>query len=316
MTFPRRIFVSCAHEDESLRTTFDKHLSPLERSGRAVIWHGGKVLPGDDSIRAVESQLATADVVLVLVTADFLASETLHEKQLQPALARRERDGARVIPVLAKPCAWTSSALAKLEPLPKNRIPITLWPHTDAGWTEVVNDITTVIEDLPSCSYSRVERVDRPGQLGRSPPATTTPTRLFRLTRHSQLEGVWLDVETSSTYCVRVMDERIRCCYCFMGDDRLVGEFYHLNFVGNRVFAQFRWMDDRVRGYATLRFDSVDEAIGGWWFSDSVPHETRADLSRLEESLPGMHPSRWIRRKYASMPPWAEAFFSERQWTR
>ena len=102
----------------------------------------------------------------------------------------------------------------------------------------------------------------------------------------------------------------------FMGDDRLVGEFYNLNFIGNRVFAQFRWMDDRVRGYAILRFDSVDEASGGWWFSDSVPHETRADLSRLEESLPGMQHSRWIRRKYALMPTWAEAFFSERQWTR
>jgi hypothetical protein len=149
MLSARRIFLSYANEDESLRASLEKHLSSLERSGRATIWHRGKMLPGDDPTRAIEAQLSTADVVLLLVTADFLASETLHEEQLRPALARRERDGARVVPILAKPCAWTTSALANLEPLPKNRTPIILWSHPDEAWADVANGITKVIESFP-----------------------------------------------------------------------------------------------------------------------------------------------------------------------
>jgi hypothetical protein len=120
------------------------HLSPLERSGKAMIWHAGKLLAGDVGRRAIEKHLRAADVILLLVTPDFLASDALHDEQLRPALARSETEGARVVPILAKPCAWKASALAKLEPLPRNRTPIVLWPHQDEAWAEVVDGLNEV----------------------------------------------------------------------------------------------------------------------------------------------------------------------------
>lgn len=152
MSSAKLIFLSCAHEDESLRVSLEKHLSPLERAGKAIIWHGGKVPPGDDSAHAIETQLRAADVVLLLVTANFLASETVHDEQLRPALLRRERDGVRVVPILAKPCAWQTSPLATLELLPRNRTPITLWLHPDEAWAEVVDCLSGVLAQAPDHS--------------------------------------------------------------------------------------------------------------------------------------------------------------------
>jgi hypothetical protein len=148
MSSARQIFLLCAREDESLRINLEKHLSPFVRSGRAVLWHSGKVLPGDDPTLVIEAHLSAVDVVLVLVTADFLASTTLYDEQLQKALARRERDGVRVVPIVAKPCAWTASALANLEPLPKSRTPIMLYPHPDEAWAEVADGVINVLSQV------------------------------------------------------------------------------------------------------------------------------------------------------------------------
>lgn len=140
----KRVFISHAPEDESLRAQFEKHLSPLERSGKATIWHAGKLLPGDVGSHTIDTQLRAADVILLLVTPDFLASDSLHDNQVRPSLARSEIEDVRVVPILAKPCAWRASALTEFEPLPKNRTPIALWPHPDEAWADVVAGLEEV----------------------------------------------------------------------------------------------------------------------------------------------------------------------------
>lgn len=243
MSSAKRLFLSCAPEDELLRTNLEKHLSPLERSGKAVIWHTGKLRGGDLILHTVEEQLRLADVILLLITPDFLASDVLHDAQLQPALARSEAEGARVVPILAKPCAWRTGVLARLEPLPKNRTPIIMWPYPDEAWTEVVNGLSEILEQPPV----------------KSPVSAVGAHQVTPL----KLQGTWIDVDSSSNYCIWTINGRIRCCYCYADQDYPTGEIYDCTLMTDTMFGRFRWLDNRVRGYVYLRFQSINEAIGG-----------------------------------------------------
>lgn len=145
MSTTKQVFISYAAEDELLCASLEKHLSPLERSGQALIWHEGKLLPGDVGHRVLEDRLGAADVILFIVTPDLLASDTLHNEQLRPALERARTGATRVVPILAKPCAWRGTPLAQFEPLPRNRTPVALWIHADEGWAEIVDSLSEVL---------------------------------------------------------------------------------------------------------------------------------------------------------------------------
>src|SRR5690242_3128581 len=126
------MFLSYAAIDEPFRAELDRHLAPLRREG-AVVWDDHQIPVGEDRRAALEAQLDAADVILLLVTADLLASDALHE-QTQRALDRARTGGAAVVPVLVRPCAWRMGALASLQPLPRNGRPVASWPDRDEAW--------------------------------------------------------------------------------------------------------------------------------------------------------------------------------------
>lgn len=141
----KRIFISYAQTDASVCAELERHLSSLQRSGEALLWHAGKLLPGDIGPSVVREQLLTADIILLLITPDFLASDPLYEEHVHLAFSRSKIDGTRVVPILVKPCAWQTGPIATLEALPKNKIPVTLWRNRDDAWTQIVAGITEAL---------------------------------------------------------------------------------------------------------------------------------------------------------------------------
>lgn len=97
------------------------------------------MLPGDRHPDAVERQLSSAHVVIVLVSAAFLGVDDLHAGALRHALDAHRAGRQRVVPLLVRPCDWEPSELGDLEPLPRNRRPITTWEDPDEAWTHVVS---------------------------------------------------------------------------------------------------------------------------------------------------------------------------------
>ncbi len=143
------VFYCCADDNEDLQILdgLDKQLSVLKSRGWIESWHEGKISPGMPREREVEEQINAADIILLFVSADFLASDR-YDKQMKLALARRENGQAVVIPLLIRPADWQNSPLGKLHILPENGIPVTLWNNRDEALHNIANGIQRVVKTL------------------------------------------------------------------------------------------------------------------------------------------------------------------------
>ena len=95
---PVEVFFSYAHEDEPLRKELEKHLSLLRRQGLITGWHDRLIAPGTDWARAIDEHLQQASIILLLVSADFLASDYCYGIEMERALQRHQTKQARVLP--------------------------------------------------------------------------------------------------------------------------------------------------------------------------------------------------------------------------
>jgi CheY-like chemotaxis protein len=145
-TPPVEVFYSYAPPDEEMRDTLEHHLAGLKRQGLITAWHEGKIGPGEDMRRITQERLATARVVLLLVSADFLASDACYEEQLTSAVERHARGEARVIPVILRDCDWAIDPLDRLMPLPKDGRPVASWASRDEAFADVARGIRKAVE--------------------------------------------------------------------------------------------------------------------------------------------------------------------------
>ena len=145
---PVDLFYSYAHEDEKLRDELDGHLALLRRKGVIRPWHDRGIVPGQKWDEAIDAQLSTADLILLLVSMDFLNSDYIWGKELATALARAERGDASVVPVLLRAVDIEDAPFAKLQGLPTDLRPVTSWPNRDEAWADVAKGIRRTVEAI------------------------------------------------------------------------------------------------------------------------------------------------------------------------
>ncbi|WP_438030273.1 TIR domain-containing protein [Sorangium sp. So ce233] len=145
---PILLFFSYSHKDEALRDELEIHLALLKRKGLLQSWHDRRIGAGDAWAGQIDRNLDEAEVILLLVSADFLASDYCFDKEMKRALARHDAGQAHVIPVVLRKTDWHSAPFARLQALPKDARPITLWQDRDEAWTDVALGIRRAIEAL------------------------------------------------------------------------------------------------------------------------------------------------------------------------
>jgi len=136
-----RLFFSYSHKDESLRDRLEVHLATLKREGAIEPWHDRRIDAGDEFDHRIDENLERADVILLLVSPDFLNSEYCQDVELRRALERHDAGTARVIPVILKPCDWKHTQFSRLLAVPTDGVPITRWPDEDEAFLNVVEQI-------------------------------------------------------------------------------------------------------------------------------------------------------------------------------
>ncbi len=144
----KKIFISYAHADEAAMQELDKFLGPLERSGDIRIWTDRNILPGQRWKEEILRNLESADMILLLVSANFLASDFIHEEEIPRALQGMEQHGKAVIPIILNYCLWDYSPLASIQALPKDAQPIAGFPNPAQAWNEVARGILKRLQDL------------------------------------------------------------------------------------------------------------------------------------------------------------------------
>src|SRR6266700_2399332 len=124
---PVKIFASYALEDKALIHSLQSHIGSLWRQGLIEAWYDREISAGAEWEREIDKQLNTADIILLFISADFMASDYLYSIEMQRAIERHERGEARVIPIILRPVYWEYAPFAKLQVLPTDAKPIRSW---------------------------------------------------------------------------------------------------------------------------------------------------------------------------------------------
>lgn len=117
-TAKKKIFVSYSHSDSEYLLRLQTHLKPLENRIEIELWADTRLVGGDDWNAEIEKNLAECSLAILLVSADFLASDFIIKHELPPLLKKNEENGCRIVPIIAKPCIFTAiKELAKFQSL-------------------------------------------------------------------------------------------------------------------------------------------------------------------------------------------------------
>ena len=142
------MFVSYAHEDKDILENLEPHLALLVRQEKIRLWHDGEILAGADWEHEITQRLESADIILLLVSANFIASEYCWGVEMRRAIERHGLGEARVIPLIVRPCLWESAPFAGLQSLPRGAKAVTLWDDRDEALRDVASGIAQVAETM------------------------------------------------------------------------------------------------------------------------------------------------------------------------
>ena len=145
---PFSIFISYAHRDRALREELEAHLSNLRRQNVITSWYDGDISPGTDWKSQILEHLNTDQIILLLISADFIASDFCYSVEMVQAIARHDANQARVLPIILRPTDWQGAPFAKLKVLPTDGKAVTSWSTHDDAFLDIVQGIRQAIEDL------------------------------------------------------------------------------------------------------------------------------------------------------------------------
>ena len=140
-----RIFISYSHRDDALRAELDKHLALLRREGSIEPWSDHRILPGSEFDKRISQALEDAEIILLLVSADFLASDYCFGIEMRRALERHSSGEAVVVPVILRACDWQHSPFANHNALPSGGREIAKWASPDDAFLNIVQGLRKLL---------------------------------------------------------------------------------------------------------------------------------------------------------------------------
>ncbi len=153
------IFYSYAHEDREFQEKLEKQLLIFKRQGLISSWNDQDIHAGQEWEHEINAHLNTADIILLLVSPDFIASDYCYSKEMRRALERHNTREACVVPIIVRPVYWQASPIGKLQALPTEAKPVTQWPDSDEAFYDIATGIFRIIVNLTSS-------IDLPQEVG------------------------------------------------------------------------------------------------------------------------------------------------------
>ena len=144
----KKVFISYSHKDEAFKDSLIEYLSSLKRRGVIEAWNDREIKAGDEWSDEINAHLNDADIVLLLISSSFNASEYCTSTELKGALEKHENSEALVIPIILRACDWQDLPYSKLQGLPKDGRPIQSWGDEDEAWLDVIGGIKKSIENF------------------------------------------------------------------------------------------------------------------------------------------------------------------------
>ncbi len=172
------IFIAYDRADDPYLQALLQHLSPLKNNNGVTIWHDGVMKAGSDRKQCIKDAIHRADMILLLVSADFLASDYFYKTELPEALARHQKGEVELIPIILRPCDWMNDPIMKqLQALPKDGRPIVSWQIADEAYFDIVTQLRLVVTAIKKKREAAIQIAELKQKarhyLGQNDPAET-----------------------------------------------------------------------------------------------------------------------------------------------
>ena len=147
---PVKIFFCYAHEDEPLLNKLKTHLRPLQHQELIDVWYDRDISAGIEWEQEISQHLQSAQIILLLVSPDFMDSDYCYSNEMKRAIERHETGEVCVIPVILRPVDWYHAPFSKFQVLPTSTKPVTNWHGRngrDRAFLDIAIGIRKVIEE-------------------------------------------------------------------------------------------------------------------------------------------------------------------------
>lgn len=171
-----RVFISYSHKDEALRAELETHLALLKREGAIDVWSDHRIAAGSELDASISDALENADIVLLLLSADFIASDYCFGIEMKRALERHERREAVVVPVLLRPCDFNTAPFGRLKAIPTDARPVVKWPNRDDAFLDIVRHLRALLKRPAAQSRASSHQPAAAPSHMRSPEARSAAT--------------------------------------------------------------------------------------------------------------------------------------------
>ncbi len=165
------VFFSYSHVDERLRDQLEKQLSMLKRQGVIEAWHDRRIDAGQDIDSSIDEHINSDEIILLLVSADFLASDYCYNVEMTRAMERHNAREAVVIPVILRACDWQTAPFGKLNATPRDGKPVTQWPDIDEAFLQVAKAVREATQRLTRPAHDTPSKQHTPFRGGLEDPS-------------------------------------------------------------------------------------------------------------------------------------------------
>lgn len=143
-----QVYISYAEKDEDLEEELVTHLTLLKRQRIISTWHSRQIGLGREKDKEFDSHIDTAQIILLLVSPRFMASNYCYEQEMMRAMQRHSDGRARVIPILLRHTEWKSAPFSNLQGLPRNGKPVVSWSDRDQAWSMIASEIRRLCDEI------------------------------------------------------------------------------------------------------------------------------------------------------------------------
>ncbi len=148
------LFFSYSHKDENLRNELETHLALLKRQAIITSWHDRRITAGSDLDNSISTQIEASQVILLLVSANFLSSDYCYEKEMNRALEKHKEGSAIVIPVILHPCDWLSAPFGHLRATPTDGKPVSMFANQHEAFAIIAKDVREAVTRISSAEMA------------------------------------------------------------------------------------------------------------------------------------------------------------------
>lgn len=148
-----KVFISYSHKDEDWKDQLKTHLAVLEHQGLLSVWDDRQIAAGDDWYPEIAKAIESAQIAILLISANFLSSKFILGKEVPALLERREKEGLRVIPFILKHCNWQEIPwLAEIQGRPLYNKPLSSFDENNRDYhlSELAREVNELLSSVPT----------------------------------------------------------------------------------------------------------------------------------------------------------------------